>query len=340
MDLLATESARRIIEIDREIIADGSTRTLEEVATSAGTTRSYLTTKGPYRDDQGRVIGVIGNSRDITERKRVEALARDSLLLANVRDSVIVTDLEGIITYWNEGATRLFGWRAEEMMGRHYSARYPEAVRSWIVEEIRSRAEGTSWSGEYEDYRKDGSRVWIEARVNRFNDADGKPAGILGLAYDITDRVRAEEGLRASEERFRFLAESIPHMVWAASPEGHGIYHNARSLEYLDLPPGQVNGQGWAEAIHPDDRESALDAWNFALAHEAEYRVDCRVRNGKTGEYRWFHCHAMPQRRPAAGSFSGSVLARISTSENGPSRSSVSSWRSCPRRPICAIRMG
>ncbi len=58
----------------------------------------------------------------------------------------------------------------------------------------------------------------------------------------------------------------------------------------------QVNGQGWAEAIHPDDRESALDAWNFALAHGDEYCVDCRVRNGKTGEYRWFHCHALPQR--------------------------------------------
>ena len=195
-DLLAPESARRIISIDREILAEGFTRTLEEVATSAGTTRWYLTTKGPYRDDQGRVIGVIGSSRDITERKRAqEALALDSLLLANVRDSVIVTDLEGIITYWNEGANRLFGWRAEEMIGRHYSARFPEPVRSWIVEELRSRAEGTSWSGEYEDYRKDGSRVWIEARVNRFNDADGKPAGILGLAYDITDRVRAEEWL-------------------------------------------------------------------------------------------------------------------------------------------------
>ncbi len=159
-------------------------------------------TVSPLRDGEGRIIGASKVARDVTERKRAEeAMARHALLLANVSDSVVVTDLEGVVTYWNEGATRLFGWSAEEMIGRPYADRHPEPVRSRIVEEIRSRAGGTDWSGEYEDYRKDGSRVWIDARVSRVSDAAGRPVGILGLAHDITDRKRAEEALKEADRR-------------------------------------------------------------------------------------------------------------------------------------------
>jgi PAS domain S-box-containing protein len=154
------------------------------------------------RGAEGELRGFGKVLRDVTERKRAEeALARDALLLANVRDSVVVTDLEGVVTYWNEGATRLFGWSAEEMIGRPYADRYPEPVRSAIAQEIRSRAGGADWSGEYEDYRKDGSRVWIDARVSRVSDLEGRPVGILGLAHDITDRKRAEEALKEADRR-------------------------------------------------------------------------------------------------------------------------------------------
>ena len=82
---------------------------------------------------------MFGTIQDVTERIRVEeALQRDAMVLANVSDSVIATDLEGIITFWNEGATRLFGWTAAEMVGRPYADRFPEPERSWIVEQVRS----------------------------------------------------------------------------------------------------------------------------------------------------------------------------------------------------------
>ncbi len=154
------------------------------------------------RGPAGELKGFGKVLRDVTERKRSEeALARDALLLANVRDSVVVTDMEGVVTYWNEGATRLFGWSAEEMLGRPYADRYPEPTRSEIIEEIQTRVGGAEWSGEYLDYRKDGSRVWIDARVSRVSDAAGRPVGILGLAHDITDRKKAEEALKEADRR-------------------------------------------------------------------------------------------------------------------------------------------
>ena len=239
--------------------------------------------------------GVIGQlAGHDGSRKRVEAeLARDALLLANVRDSVIVTDMDGIVTYWNEGATRLFGWRAEEMVGRRWWGGCRRRHGPDVV--VRARADGEDFDGEWEDYRKDGSRIWIEARVTRIADASGMPIGLMGLAHDISDRKRAEEALRESEERFRLLAESIPHMVWSAGPDGSTDYLNTRFLDYLGVTPG-LEGLRWADALHPDDRRRALDAWEHALRNGAEYRIEYRLRNGKTGEYRWFIGHALPQR--------------------------------------------
>ncbi len=165
-------------------------------------------------DEAGEAVWMFGTIQDVTERIRVEeALQRDAMVLANVSDSVIATDLEGIITFWNEGATRLFGWTAAEMVGRPYADRFPEPERSWIVEQVRSRAAGTEWVGEYQDYYRDGTRVWIDARVRRVTDSAGRPHGIIGIARDITERKRAEEQLAADLAGMRRLQEVSTQLV-------------------------------------------------------------------------------------------------------------------------------
>ncbi len=100
--------------------------------------------------------------RDALEAKRrdAERLARDAMLLSNVRDAVIVTDLEGTITFWNEGATQLFGFTASEMLGRPYADRLPEPSRAEVQAWIKRIAAGEDeFQGEWLDHRKDGSTV-------------------------------------------------------------------------------------------------------------------------------------------------------------------------------------
>jgi PAS domain S-box-containing protein len=147
-------------------------------------------------------------------------------------------------------------------------------------------------SGEHTLLCKGGATREVEYR----SVANILPGLHLAVLRDLTERKRAEEALRQSEERFRFLAESIPHMVWAASPDGSDAYQNARLSDYVGVSAEQMRGEGWADTFHPDDRQRALDAWELARRHGAEYRIECRIRNGKTGEYRWFLCHAVPQR--------------------------------------------
>ena len=154
------------------------------------------------RSASGELRGFGKVFRDATVRKLAEErLTRDALVLANVHDAVVLTDLEGVVTYWNEGATRLFGWTAGEVVGRHYADRFAEPVRSWIAGEIRKRVGGSEWSGEYEDYRKDGSRVWIEARVTNVRDRSGRVVGVLGVSRDISERKCAEDSLREADRK-------------------------------------------------------------------------------------------------------------------------------------------
>ena len=181
---------------------------------------------------------------DITSWKRAEEVRdRDSLLLANVHDAVVVTDLDGIVTYWNEGATRLFGWTAAEMLGRSYADRFPDSVRTWVVEEIRLRATGSEWNGEYQDYRKDGSRVWIDARMTRVNDAAGRMVGILGLSHDIAERKQAEEALKDADRRKDdFIALLAHELRNPLAPIRNG-------LQVMRLADGDPNVVAKARAI-------------------------------------------------------------------------------------------
>src|SRR3954470_13194446 len=129
----------------------------------------------PVKDDAGRVEEVVLVHLDVTERKFAEAaMARDAMMLAHVRDSVILTDLAGTVTFWNEGATRLFGWAADEMLGRPYADRLPEEARGEVTGWIGRIAAGAAeFAGEWLDWRRDGSRGWIAAHNPRGTRAAG-----------------------------------------------------------------------------------------------------------------------------------------------------------------------
>ena len=131
-----------------------------------------------------------------------EALARDALLLANVRDSVIVTDLEGVVTFWNDGATKLFGWEASEIVGRPMADRLPSdsTARAEMAQAIKNIIAGQEFQGEWLDYRKDGSRVWIDARVGLLRDTPGTVVGLMGVSHDISQRKQAEEEVKKAKE--------------------------------------------------------------------------------------------------------------------------------------------
>jgi PAS domain S-box-containing protein len=117
------------------------------------------------------------------------------------------------------------------------------------------------------------------------------------LALEIQERIRTEEALRKSEQRFRGLAEGMPHVVWECDGDGSCHYQNQWWFSYIGVEPGGTFGSNWIDYCHPDDREYLMGEWRKALASEGRHRYDAEVRIRRhDGVYRWFRVTGMPVR--------------------------------------------
>jgi PAS domain S-box-containing protein len=295
---------------DRVILQHDVDRTFRErelfnccyrVHSDDGSMRVVQARGQPVFDADGNPVRLSGTVQDISERSRAEKAVDESrrrfqAVFENALEGILLMDDAGRYVDVNPAICQLLGYTREEFLKLTVSDITPLPDRERLPELLSQFLAVEKMAGEYTVLSKSG-----EARPGEFRAVTNILPGLhLAIHRDITERERAEEALRQSEERFRFLAESIPHMVWAARPDGHGDYQNAQFSEYVGLSPARLNDNGWAETLHPDDHRRAFDAWEISYRQGAEYRIECRIREGKTGSYRWFLCHALPQ-RDAAG---------------------------------------
>jgi two-component system cell cycle sensor histidine kinase/response regulator CckA len=273
----------------REAIKRGESRPALDVVRlhKSGHRLDVSVSLSPVRDAGGQVVGISGIGIDISARKRAEvALARDTLLLANVRDAIIVTDPLGVVTYWNDGATRLFGWSLEEMVGRPLIDRYPESARSAMADEIRMWVGGKEWTGEIEDWRKDGSRVWINARVSRISDAAGHVVGVLGLFHDFTNRKRAEEDARRAISLLRAVTDGTPDAVFVKDREGKYLLFNPAASRFVGKPVEEVLGRDDGSLFGQSDARRVMDRDRQVMeSGEAETDEEVLTAAGVTRVY-------------------------------------------------------
>ena len=213
----------------------------------------------PIKNDQGRIYRVAGVAEDITERKGAEQTLR--LLNSAVEQSseaVMITEagpdpLDVKIIFVNNAFARIRGYAPEEVIGKTTGMlRRPDRDRA-ETERIRQTLQrGESYHGEIPVYREDGTELELEWLITPLRDADNVITHFLCTQRDITPRKRAEQVLRASEERYRRLIEESPDMIFAAC-EGRIAYINPTGLRLLGAATAdQVVGQEVFKFIHPD----------------------------------------------------------------------------------------
>ncbi|MQW86394.1 PAS domain S-box protein [Sinorhizobium saheli] len=151
-------------------------------------------------DRQGRPVRFVGGMTDVSARKEAEGrLAQQAALLDMARDAIIVHDVEHRILFWNKGAERIYGWTAEEAVGQSLGALLYGGVSNPLAY-VASVVAGGEWSGEIVQWRKDGSRITVEARCSLMHDGAGSPQAILSINSDITKRLAIEEQLRQAQK--------------------------------------------------------------------------------------------------------------------------------------------
>jgi PAS domain S-box-containing protein len=176
------------------------------VITKSGEVRWLRDFSNPVWDaGEERVVALYGAVQDITEYKRAEEkVLHQARVLTQVSDAVIASDENFVLTSWNPAAERIFGWKAEEVIGRKVAdvlkTEFLTRTRTEAIQEIKETGE---FSAEVIQARKDGSRIQIEAHTVATHDEYGNITGYVSVNRDITARKQAEEYLR----RFQLLSE-------------------------------------------------------------------------------------------------------------------------------------
>jgi PAS domain S-box-containing protein len=234
---------------------DGETRDVEyRMRNSDGQWRWLHSRDVPFsRDETGRVTQILGSAQDTTDRKlAVDALAVETQRLkAHLDNSPLATiefDPQRRVTRWSEAAERLFGWTSDEIMGRSVIGDFPwvyeddiQAV-SRVADELSSGRALTSVS-ENRNYRKDGSVINCIWYNSALLDSTGHVESLMSRVLDVTDRVRAEEELRDSEERYRSVVAVLRDGIILQAADGRLLTFNDAAAEIFHIEPGAAVGQ-------------------------------------------------------------------------------------------------
>lgn len=297
-DLIAPEFRAAFRDLNAEVCSGKRGRLEYDITGLKGDRRHMETHAVPLRRPDDSVVH-LAITRDVTDRQRRE---RAVLLLAAIVDSsddaIISKDLNGVITSWNTSAQRLFGYTAEEAVGRTVAELLIPADRQYEEPDILAKLRRGERVDHFETVRrrKDGSLLDISLTISPVKDRNGRIIGASKIARDITSRKRTEAELLASEARFRQLADAMPQIVWTAGPDGALDYYNERWYEFTGFERAQFGDSSWQRLVHPDDLPRTREAWNRSVNTGEPFATELRFWDHKAKCWRWFIGRALAVR--------------------------------------------
>jgi PAS domain S-box-containing protein len=215
------------------------------------------------------------------------------LLVESIRDyAIFMLDQEGHVLTWNAGAERFKGYRADEIIGQHFSIFYPEKAKQkrWPQHEL----EVATAKGVFEDegwrVKKDGTLFWANVVITALRDADGKLLGFAKVTRDLTQRRAHEEQLRRSEERFRLLVENVPeYAIFMLDPNGRVSTWNSGAQRMKGYTAEEIIGKHFSIFYPQDVRDDGWTDHELQVAAEEGRFVDTGWRVRKDGTVFWAH---------------------------------------------------
>ncbi len=249
--------ARQMMEYDQRVMTTGESLTYEELLPQEGIVRTLLTTKSPWRDPQGHIIGVVEIARDISDRKLAEEkLKKSEANLANAQRVAHVGSWEyniptGEIS-WSKQKFRIFGLDPDqpeptypqmlEMVYADDRATFEQAVQ-------RAIAEGIPYEIELRIVRPDGEIRYIDLRAEVVLNEAGQTLQLLGIVMDITERKKAEIALAASERKYRNLVETSQDLIFSVDAAGCFTFVNSAVKEIYGYDPREMSGRPFADFL-------------------------------------------------------------------------------------------
>jgi nitrogen fixation negative regulator NifL len=238
---------------------------------------------------------VFAAARDITERKQAEKqLILLTTALETAANGIILVKEDGTILWSNPAFSQMTGYLREEIVGKN-----PRLLKSGKQDQEFYRNlwdtifTGKVWHGEIINRRKDGSLYHEDQTITPVFDQNGEITNFISIRQDITEHKKAEAALRKSEEQYRSLVIATTQIVWQTNASGEVMEDIPMWRSYTGQSVQDLQGQGWINALHPDDRERTAEIWAQAVATKTLYDTEYRIRS-HTGEYGYFAVRGVP----------------------------------------------
>ena len=218
-----------------------------------------------------------------------------------------VGEMEGRLLQVNEAFCRMVGYSEEELLDRTWM---DLTHTDDLDTALRNREQLSQDPAEFVDseirhIHRNGSAVWVRVRVSQVRDSGGSPQYLVACVEDITERRRAAEAVRESEDRFRIMADGCPTIMWVTNADGGIRFINRATRDFFGTSYEQVDGGKWQILLHPDDAPEYIGAFQSAVRERTPFRSEARVRRAD-GEWRWVVTYAEPRLSPD-GEFLGHV---------------------------------
>jgi PAS domain S-box-containing protein len=324
------DDRERVAEAEREARKSRGLYAVEfRVVWPDGTVR-WVAAKGAFQySAKGQPTRMLGTAIDITARKELQAEldeSRDriSAIVESAMDAIIAINEEQKIVLFNPAAEKMFGCGREEAIGSGLERFIPAGSRGRHGAHVRNfAASGSSRTmdalGTLLAIKASGEGFPIEASISHSN-ISGKILFTV-IIRDVTERRRAEEAIRESEDRFRRVADSAPVLIWMSDVDKQCTFFNQGWLTFTGRTLGQEMRSGWLEGVHQEDVERCLRTYTEAFDRREPFEMEYRLRRFD-GEYRWIVDFGTP-RFETNGTFCGYVGSCVDITERKYSEESL-----------------
>lgn len=242
------------------------------------------------RDIDGNPLRMLGSVSDITERKLAEQRLRaQAKIIDQIHDSVVSTDLDGVITSWNKGAERLFGYHGNEVLSKHISIVYPEEEHEFLLNNVIAPLQQQGVHEiEVKMRRKSGDDFYAHLSLSIQYDDLGIATGMIGYAIDNTEHRNAETALKQSEALLERAQEITQIGHWKLNPATGEVQGSIELFRIFGLSREEATLDSFVKIVHPDDRDMDLAAIQRGIDYGESWDITHRIIC-TDGEEKWVH---------------------------------------------------
>ena len=238
----------------------------------------YTTSGSIVLNASGAFLNFLGISRDITERKQLEEELRDSEakfrnIIEHSGDMFYMFDLDARPLYLSPRAIDMLGYTVDEFFQIKWTDHLTDspvnrAALASTMAAVMTGQKQPPYPIEFK--RKDGARLSAEINESPLKDPDGKVTGLVGVMRDISERKKTEEALKASEEKFRSIAEQSADVVWTTDETGTITFLSPETLNLFGYEPEEMVGRNFTEFLTPESIEEAMGAFAQTFSGQVE----------------------------------------------------------------------